>query len=87
MTNRPARALDVRPRVRGGLLTVTRGAEAYDLSPVASAIWVLSDGRRTVDAVAAEVAERFDAPPEVVRADVVEFLDELVEAGFMRWTD
>jgi coenzyme PQQ biosynthesis protein PqqD len=52
-----------------------------ELSPSAAAIAVLIDGTRTLDLVAATLAERYDAPVETLRGDVVEFCDSMRERG------
>jgi hypothetical protein len=43
----------------------------------------LCDGQRTVDDIAQEVAAEYDAPPETVRADAVELLEELASEGLL----
>ena len=45
-----------------------------------SAIWKLCDGTLSVDDIVARVVAEFAAEPDVVRADVREFLDELAAA-------
>lgn len=57
----------------------------YAINGVAAMIWELlpqtSDG---VDALCRAVAERFpDTPPEQIRADVVDFLNELERSGLV----
>jgi len=52
-----------------------------ELSATAAAIAELIDGAHTADAIAAELAERFDAPPDTVRTDVAEFCNSLRDRG------
>jgi coenzyme PQQ biosynthesis protein PqqD len=49
----------------------------YALDEVGAAIWELCDGQRSVDEIVALLCEDFDAPEEVVRTDVLEFVDDL----------
>lgn len=77
----PVFALDVRVRNRGGQLTVGRGAESYELSDTAAAVWRLIDGERDVAAIAAAIAAEYEVEPDVVRADVAELLAELASWG------
>jgi pyrroloquinoline quinone biosynthesis protein D len=41
----------------------------------------------TLDALAAELACEFDAPEEVIRADIAELVTDLVEKGYVRRID
>jgi pyrroloquinoline quinone biosynthesis protein D len=45
----------------------------------------LVDGARTVADIADELCARFDAPRDVVLADVVAMLDDLAERGVVAW--
>ena len=45
----------------------------------------LVDGERDVGAIADDLCARFDAPREVVLADVVELMDDLAEKGVLTW--
>ncbi len=52
-----------------------------ELSETAAAIAELIDGTRTLDAITAMLASRYDAPVDALRADVAEFCDSLRERG------
>jgi hypothetical protein len=47
-------------------------------------IWKLCDGKHSLAAIVAAVQEAFeDAPPETVAQDVVEFVNGMLETGFI----
>ena len=48
---------------------------------IAVEILKLVDGARSIDAIAGELATRFDAPREVIAADVAEALENLAKRG------
>jgi coenzyme PQQ biosynthesis protein PqqD len=49
----------------------------YALDEVGAAIWELCDGTRSVVEIVATLSEQFDAPESTIRADVLEFVEEL----------
>jgi coenzyme PQQ biosynthesis protein PqqD len=49
----------------------------YALDDVGARIWDLCDGRRSVREIVDELCQEFDARPETVRADVLEFVGDL----------
>jgi hypothetical protein len=51
------------------------------LSEVAARIWELIETPREVDAVCGELQKEFEVEPEVCRAEVETFLNELVTYG------
>jgi hypothetical protein len=52
------------------------------LNAVATEIWKLCErSPASLDEIAAALAERYDAPMETIRADVLELADDLVEIG------
>jgi hypothetical protein len=53
--------------------------ELYTLNETGRAVWKKLDGSRTVRQVAAELAEEFEAPPEVLEDDVAGLLEELLK--------
>jgi hypothetical protein len=88
----------LRPRGRDGLvavpeaegtLLITEGGQgvsaAYGcrLNPVAGLIWSLSDGTRSVDELACEVASRCGVPSETARADTHAFIEALTQQGLL----
>jgi hypothetical protein len=60
------------------LLRMEDGAY-FTLEEVGAEVWRLCDGERGFDAVVAAVCEVFDAPVEVIRADVRAFVDEMMD--------
>jgi len=80
-------ALDARVRRRDGVLAqeahgqtvLLRLADGgyYALDEVGAAVWELCDGSRGIDELVGALCAEFDAPPEIVRADVLEFVDDL----------
>jgi len=55
----------------------------YTLNDVGSAVWGLCDGTRAVPSVVEAVCADFDAPVEVVQADVAELVAELIDEGLL----
>lgn len=53
------------------------------LNRTASLIWTMSDGKRQVGEIAAEVCSKFEVEPEQARADVDGFCQQLLEAGLI----
>jgi coenzyme PQQ synthesis protein D (PqqD) len=49
------------------------------LNRVASRVWELLDGQRSVDAIAEAICDEFEVPPETARADVDELIGNLAE--------
>jgi hypothetical protein len=49
----------------------------YALDEVGAMIWERCDGRRAVGEILAELCAEFDAPEDVIRADMLEFIGEL----------
>jgi Coenzyme PQQ synthesis protein D (PqqD) len=50
----------------------------YTLEGVGAAVWDLCEAHITFDEIVRDVCANFEAPPDVVRSDVREFIDELV---------
>ncbi len=53
----------------------------YSLNEVGTAFWNLLDGQRTLGDCAAQIAAEYNAPREVVLADLSELADELAQEG------
>ncbi|MBM3306362.1 MAG: PqqD family protein [Candidatus Aminicenantes bacterium] len=53
--------------------------ELYTLNETGRAIWRKLDGTKKVREIAAELSEEFEAPPEVLEADVAGLLAELLK--------
>jgi hypothetical protein len=67
----------------GALLVRGESGEFLAVDRVAAVVWPLLDGRRSVEAISAEVATLFDAPASQVSSDISRWVDELVESGFL----
>ncbi|RMG01746.1 MAG: PqqD family peptide modification chaperone [Nitrospirae bacterium] len=61
-----------------------RSGRMFALNIVATEIWKICDGK-TPGEIAEELAERFDADPEDIEHDVISLIEELKEAGFVRY--
>jgi hypothetical protein len=53
--------------------------ELYTLNPTGAAAWKLLDGKRTLKAVAAALAKRYQAKPGAIEKDVAALAGELVK--------
>jgi len=53
--------------------------EYYALDEVGSCIWALCDGTRSVGEVVAKLDEEYDAPPDTIRSDALELLQDLLD--------
>jgi pyrroloquinoline quinone biosynthesis protein D len=51
----------------------------------AVAILTLVDGARSLSAILDDLAARFDAPRDVIAADVAAMLQDLADKGVLRW--
>lgn len=73
--------------VAGDTILVPVGSTVLDnnglfvLNSVSADIWkLLSQGKQPEEVIAA-MTEMYDAPPEVIRADTLEFVDYLISRG------
>ena len=75
--------------VAGENLLVPLGAQVMDLNGLftlndtAACVWELLAEERTLAELASAVAERFDVTPEIARADVQTFVDEIARMGLL----
>jgi hypothetical protein len=67
----------------GGVQYIARGPQVFELSELASLIWQLSDGSRAEEEIVAAITAEYQVEPEVARDDLGQFLDEMVDSGFM----
>lgn len=51
---------------------------------IAVAVLKLCDGERTVDDIAAKLAEEYSAPVDVIAGDVVELLQDMADKGYIK---
>jgi Coenzyme PQQ synthesis protein D (PqqD) len=81
----PKRELEVEIRRTRTAIFIARGNEHRELSEVAGLIWRLSNGRRTVDQIAAQIADAYEVDAATAAQDALAFLDELAGDGFIAW--
>lgn len=64
------------------LLALDTG-QYYTLNEVGSMVWALFDGSASLASVVTAVCAEFEAPPQVVEADVVELVRDLLDEGLL----
>lgn len=70
--------------IKDGILVIDPPTQkSYKLNETEAAIWVHSDGRRTVDQIAEAICKEYDASFETVREDVIQALEDLVKKGLI----
>ena len=79
LTSQPRRRETIlRQRAAETMLLLNReGGEYYALDEVGSRAWELLDGSRTVAAVISLLCQEYEAPAEMIEADLMELLEEL----------
>jgi hypothetical protein len=55
----------------------------FAVDEVSARVWELCDGERTIGAVLAALGEEYDAPEATLHADVLAFLQELVDESLL----
>jgi pyrroloquinoline quinone biosynthesis protein D len=65
------------------LLMDMRSEQYLSLDSVATRIWSLLDGERSLADVAAVIADEYDAPLERIRADLHALLQQLLDLGLV----
>lgn len=78
------RALDVRVRRIGESQMIARGADVRELNDVAAVVWKLANGTRSMHQISEEVVAEYDVGQTEALEDAIEFVSEMVEAGFMQ---
>lgn len=79
----PVPRLDVRVRSVHGVMVLTRGEAAVELSDTARFIWRRTDGRRTIRELAELVAAEYDIELETAIVDVTELVESFAERTFL----
>jgi Coenzyme PQQ synthesis protein D (PqqD) len=85
--SRPRTTLDVRVRSSRDRTYVARRNEVFELTDVAKLIWDLSDGAVTVNDIARRVAAEYEVEQAEALQDALQFVDDLVERGFLELSD
>jgi hypothetical protein len=65
------------------LLFDTRNLSSIAVTQSAALIWEACDGRSTVEAITADLVELYEAPAEVVAADVERLLEDFAQRGLL----
>jgi hypothetical protein len=55
----------------------------FGFAETGTEVWNLIDGKRTMDDIVATLHPQFDADPEQIRVDVVDFIAALEQAGLL----
>ena len=80
-------ALEPRVRFRrfenDGIVIHQKTAEALVVSEVATRLLELADGTRTLGECAKALQSEFDAPPDVIERDLIQFARELADNGIV----
>lgn len=66
-----------------GVLTLMVGGTIHQLNLVGAEIWTRINGVNTVEKIAAEIADLFDADPEGVAEDVAAFIADAAGRGWI----
>ena len=85
-----ARSTEIAARVLGGEMMVMSAVDStfFTLNDVATAVWQAADGRTPLsEIVARAVCDQFEVDPEVARADVDAFVDQLSQHGILLVSD
>ncbi len=72
-------ARQVKPDEPNLVLLNPQSGQYYTLDEVGSRVWQLCDGAHTVSEVVAIIGQEYDAPVEVIKADVLELLTDLAD--------
>ena len=66
--------------LRGELVDMQK---IFSLNPVAEYIWEHLDGKQDLMSICKQIETLFDSKPEQVQIDMVDFINELVEANLI----
>jgi len=59
-------------------------SELHNFNEVATRVWELIDGQRTVADIAAAIADEYEVEPAVAQADILTFLGELLQKDLIQ---
>ena len=76
-------AQQVKPDDPTVVLLNPANGEYYTLEGVGSRIWQLCDGKRTIGETIAVIGQEFDASSDVIEADVLDLMKDLVDEGLV----
>jgi hypothetical protein len=66
--------------IRGNLADMQH---IFTLNPVGAYIWELLDGDNNLSHILDKLLEDFDTSPDQAEADIIDFLDQVTEAGLV----
>jgi GeoRSP system PqqD family protein len=66
-----------------GTLILVDGGQIFELNLLGADIWKLCDGERTVEGIIASLLNEYDVSREELESDVVSFLEEMRERGWL----
>jgi SynChlorMet cassette protein ScmD len=58
-------------------------AAAVGINPIGVAVWKLMDGERMMDEIVAEIGEQYEGVPESAPEELMAFLADLEDGGFV----
>ena len=67
----------------GSVILVFRSGQLYSCNETSTAFLLELDGKRTLDQVAAAMAEQFEAAPEEIAADIEAIAAEMLSEGII----
>jgi pyrroloquinoline quinone biosynthesis protein D len=84
----PLRRLDLMVRVieREAVVLVPERTEVHQLNETATWVWLRCDGAHSVAEIAAQMSALYDAPVEVLLADVSELISDLERRNLLSRT-
>ena len=59
-------------------------SELHNFNEVATRVWELVDGQRTVADIVGAITDEYEVTPAVAEADILAFLDELLQKDLIR---
>ncbi len=59
----------------------------FNLNHTGAEIWERIDGKRSVESIIEELQSEYENPPDQIEEEVIEFLQELWEAGLIEVKD
>ena len=57
------------------------------LNDIAAGVWLMIDGKRSIDEITAEILNHFEAERATVTRDVLTFLDQLEQRKLIAWQE
>ena len=63
------------------------GPQSLVLNDIAAGVWLMIDGTRSIDDIAAEILKHVEAERETVTRDVVAFLGQLEQRKLIAWQE